>query len=281
MGSLVTLWGIDGLDGYNPSNPVRDAGGPVVYVRVEPREVEFTAQSTPFRPDGIDQWTIDPSLPVLHLEDPAVTMVDSRFVLGGISVEQRADGGAVWRQRFLQGRSLQELHEFAEGPDFMKDVRLIEYDDGIIGVFTRPWGPETDRAQIGYTEIARLEDLTAETLAAAPRLETQPIQGQWWGANTLYDLGGGCVGVLGHMARLSPQGRHYHAITFVFDRHRREIVRGPRVIATRSSFPQGPARAPDLEDVVFPSWIDRDRGLLYCGLSDARIGVVPIEDPFV
>jgi hypothetical protein len=279
-GELITLQGIDGLDGYNPSNPVTDADGSLVYVRVEPRDVDLTSVATPFRPLNNDRWVVDVALPALPLEDPCITVVDETFVVGGVRVTARTDGSAVWRQSFLRGKSLSDLTPFAESPEYMKDVRLIEYDDGKIGIFTRPWGTPSDRAQIAYTEIDRIDDLTSDVMEDAPRLETQPINGQWWGANAVYNLGSGQVGVLGHIAKISELARHYYAVTFVFDRGRREIVRGPRIIAARSSFPKGPARAPDLEDVVFPSWLDRNAGLLYCGLSDTRIGVVALDDPF-
>ena len=55
---------------------------------------------------------------------------------------------------------------------------------------------------------------------------------------------------------------------------------GPEIIAERSCFPEYPARRDDLVDVIFPSWLDRDQGVLIAGLSDAAIGVVAVGDPF-
>jgi hypothetical protein len=206
--------------------------------------------------------------------------IHGELVVGGVRIVSTLHDEVVWETMFLRGPSLLELQEFAVSPQCMKDVRLVELHDGRIGVFTRPWGTERDRALIGYTEIERLDDLTTSVMEEASRLGRQPVAGQWWGANAVYDLGDGTIGVLGHMARWKDGVRHYYAVAFVFDRQQREIVRGPHIIADRSCFPSYPARAADLEDVIFPAWIDRENNLLYCGLSDTAIGVMSLQDPF-
>jgi hypothetical protein len=186
----------------------------------------------------------------------------------------------MWETVFFRGSSLMDLEEFARSPLAMKDVRLVELDNGRVGVFTRPWGDEENSRHIGYTELNSLDELNRFSLAQAPVLPTQPVQGQWWGANAVYPLPNGNLGVLAHMARLRGHHRHYYAVSFVFDRLCREIVEGPDILAERACFPAYDARAAHLHDVIFPAWIDRERGLLYGGLSDAAVGVLPIEDPF-
>ena len=47
-----------------------------------------------------------------------------------------------------------------------------------------------------------------------------------------------------------------------------------------SCFVEHDAKQPDLRDVIFPAWIDWERRLLFGGLSDTTIGVVPVSDPF-
>jgi hypothetical protein len=149
-----------------------------------------------------------------------------------------------------------------------------------VGIITRPWGDPTSSRHIGYTEVPTLDDLSPSLMEEARLLDKQPIDGQWWGANAVYDLRDGKLGVLAHIATWAEGHRHYYPITFVFDRRRWEIVQGPRIIADRSCFPAYDARQPDLEDVIFPGWIDRQQGLFYGGLSDTVIGVLRIEDPF-
>ena len=54
-----------------------------------------------------------------------------------------------WRTRFYRGQH-QNLVPFAQGPDGMKDIRLVELPDGDIGVFTRPQG----EVEVRYHRLA-------------------------------------------------------------------------------------------------------------------------------
>jgi hypothetical protein len=280
-GVLVTLVGLTNRDGYNPSNPVPDGAHPFTYVRVEPPQDEFDSWSVPFRQLAFDRWELDERLPRLRLQDPFVAVVDGTLVVGGVRIVDPTPGRVLWETVFLRGASLDTLSEFACGPILMKDIRLIEVESGIIGVFTRPLGGKAGRGQIGYAEVSSLDELTTAVMAGADLLDTQPIPEHWWGANAVYRLDGDNLGVLGHIAKFERFTRHYYPIAFVFDRRDRRIVREPEIIADRSCFPPHRAKRVDLEDVIFPAWIDRQRGALCGGLSDAAIGVVAIEDPFV
>jgi hypothetical protein len=54
---------------------------------------------------------------------------------------------------------------FAVGPQWMKDIRLVELADRRIGVFTRPKGEYFGgQAEIGFTIIDNLDDLTPEVI---------------------------------------------------------------------------------------------------------------------
>jgi hypothetical protein len=277
-GRLVTLTGIDGLDGYNPSAPVANGLCPHVLVRAEPRHTDYATWSIPFRACSADAWEIDEDVPALRLEDPFSAMIHGTLVVGGVRIVSRLRDRPLWETVFMRGTSLANLEEFARSPAYMKDVRLVGLEDGRIGIFTRPWGGAT--RFIGYTEIDHLDELTSDVLANARLLETQPVEGQWWGANAVYNLGGGKLGVLGHIARWVDGHRHYYPITFVFDRLRFSIVQDPAIIAERSCFPDHAAKQPDLHDVIFPAWIDWERRLLFGGLSDTTIGAIPIGEPF-
>lgn len=279
-GSLVTLVGLTQQDGYNPSNPVPDGAHPYTYVRVEPRQDEFDSWSVPFRQVAMDRWELDEGLPRLRLQDPFVAVVDGTVVVGGVRIVDRSPQHVLWETVLMRGESLDTLSEFARSPLLMKDVRLIEIGPGTIGVFTRPLGGRAGRGQIGYTEVSSLDELTTAVMDTANMLEAQPTPEHWWGANAVYRLDGDHLGVLGHIAKFDGTTRHYYPIAFVFNRHQRQIVRDPQIIADRSCFPPHQAKRADLEDVIFPAWIDRKRGILCGGLSDAAIGVVTIDDPF-
>lgn len=279
-GELVTLGGITGLDGYNPSGSIPNGRQPYAYVRVEPREDEFASWSVPFRQVTADAWEIEDDLPMLRLQDPFVAVIHGTLVVGGVRILGRLGGQVFLETVFLQGDSPASLTEFARSPHNMKDVRLVELEDGGVGVFTRPLGGVAGRGRIGYTEVRGLDDLTTVAMANAELLETQPVEEQWWGSNDVHALGDGTLGVLGHIAKFDGAGRHYYPIAFIFDRRRRRIVSGPQIIADRSCFPPYPPKRPDLQDVTFPASIDRERGLFFGGLSDTVIGVIPIPDPF-
>jgi hypothetical protein len=205
-------------------------------------------------------------------------MIHGTLVVGGVRIVSRLRNSPQWETVFLRGDSLANLEEFARSPTYMKDVRLVGLEDRRIGIFTRPWGGAT--RYVGYTEIDHLDQLTSHLLASARLLETHPVEGQWWGANAVYNLGGGKLGVLAHIARWVDGNRHYYPITFVFDRLRFSIIREPEIIAERSCFPDYDAKQPDLRDVIFPAWIDWERRLLFGGLSDTAIGAIPVRDPF-
>jgi hypothetical protein len=277
-GRLVTLSGIDGMDGYNPSAPIPNGHGFHILVRTEPRQAEYATWSVPFRQSSVDIWEIEEDLPMLRLEDPFCALVHGTLVVGGVRIVSRLRNVPQWETIFLRGDSLANLEEFARSPAHMKDVRLVGLEDGRIGIFTRPWGQAT--RFIGYTEIDTLDQLNAITLARAPLLATQPVAGQWWGANAVYNLGDGKLGILGHIARWVDGYRQYYPITFVFDRVRLSVVREPEIIADRACFPDHPAKQTDLRDVIFPAWIDWERNLFFGGLSDSAIGVLPIRTPF-
>jgi hypothetical protein len=278
QGKLVALSGLDGLDGYNPSPPVANGSSPYVFVRMEPRNVEYDTWSVPFRQTSIDAWEAADDVPMFRIQDPFCAVVQGTLVVGGVRIVSRLGNAPLWETVFMRGSSLSDLAEFARSPAYMKDVRLLELEDGRVGIFTRPWGSAT--RFIGYTEIDALDQLTTAVLAEARLLESQPVEGQWWGANAVYNLGAGKLGVLAHIARWEGGNRHYYPIVFVFDRLSFSVVDGPKIIAERACFPAHDAKQPDLENVIFPAFIDRDRGLFFGGLSDTAIGVMPLEDPF-
>jgi hypothetical protein len=280
----LTFAGIGGKDVYNITAPFQDNGETVVAGRVESRdseqsEIVFFVRS----PSG--EWVPKSGAPVLSLQDPFHTRINGELILGGVETFPHPEReGLGWRTVFYRGADLGGLRRFFDGPDYMKDLRLVQLKDGRIGVFTRPQGVKGGRGKIGYTTAAALEDLTHELVAEAPLLEGLFLDEEWGGCNEIHVLSNGLLGVLGHIARFDEQrNRHYYPMVFVFDPENREFT-DMRIIAERSDFADGPAKRPDLVDVVFSGGLIRKAdgtADLYAGVSDAEAHKITISDPFL
>ena len=165
----------------------------------------------------------------------------------------------------------------------MKDIRLISLPNGKIGVFTRPQGGKYDGGKIGYMEIDSLNDLKKkDILNNAEIIENQFPEGEWGGANELHLLEDGRIGVIGHIAYEDEKGKHYYAMAFIYD-PKTKSSSPIKIIATRKNFPNGKAKSPKHDDIIFPGGLIRngdDTATLYAGLGDAETGKIPIADPF-
>lgn len=276
--------GLDGMDVYNITAPFEFNGETLLAGRVEHRDTEF-AEIVIFRQAG-ETWAPHPAAPVFkHLQDPCFTFVDGELILGGVKYPVTLDDGTTgWRMEFYRGKTVSSMTLFLTGPDKMKDIRLKQIPDGRIAVFSRPQGKRGGMGQIGFTIVPGLEDVTLEAIEAAPLYEHLFPAAEWGGANEIHLLKNGGLGVLGHMAYLDDrEHRHYHAIVFVVDPVSGEAT-APRIIARRKDLPTGPAKRPDLVDVIFSGGLVRSgngHATLYAGLSDAEAGWVTLEDPFL
>lgn len=107
----------------------------------------------------------------------------------------------------------------------------------------------------------------------------------WGGANEAHLLASGEIGVIAHAAYFEQDilygKRRYYAVSFIFD-PATHAWRDYRIIAARDQFAAGPAKRPDLVDVVFSSGIEQVNGVtrLYAGTSDAEAQWVEIAYPF-
>ncbi len=284
-GAKLIFSGIGTHDVYNITAPFMDNGEQIIAGRVEDRGKESSKVMFFVKRNG--EWVPRNGAPVFALQDPFFTFIQGELVFGGVEVYFDGDDPhyvTSWRTVFYRGQSINELEPFAKGPLTMKDIRLVELENGGIGVFTRPMMVDGARALIGYTEIGALEDLTEEVIDGAELFRHQFLPEEWGGANEAHLLSGGTVGVLGHVARMEENNiRHYYPMVFAFDpTHKRYSPM--KLIATRSMFPDGPAKRPDLEDVIFSGGLVRHKdgtASLYAGVSDAEAHVIVIPDPFL
>lgn len=274
----------DGRDVYNVTAAFKDNEDMIMAGRVEKRDSERS--EVIFFKNQDDKWIIRGKDPVLKLQDPFYTRINGELVLGGVEVypHKSISNTLVYRTAFYRGKDIRSLKEFTKGPEFMKDIRLLQLQNGKILVFTRPQGKLGGKGTIGYTVIDFLEELTDETILRAKLLKNLFVENEWGGANELHMLKNGLIGVLGHIANFDRDGnRHYYSMAFAFD-----VLSGNvspiKIIAVRDDFGQAAYKRRDLIDVVFSGgMIRKENGKadLYCGISDAEAHKITIDDPFL
>lgn len=269
-------------DVYNITAPFQIAGKRVIGGRVEARDSEHS--TVIFFEEADETWRPIAGAPQFQLQDPFVTHIGGELVVGGVEVDF-TPVQPIWHTVFYRGRDLFDLRPFFAGPIGMKDIRLCELADGRVAVFTRPRGRKGGRGTIGYTEVDTLDALTIEAIDAAPMMEDMFHPLDWGGANEAHLLASGEIGVIAHAAFFEQDilygKRRYYAVSFVFD-PATHAWRDYRIIAARNQFAPGPAKRPDLIDVVFSSGIEQVGGAtrLYAGTSDAEAQWVEIAYPF-
>lgn len=272
---------------YNPTIPFKHNGKEYIGVRIESFDSESDSEIC-FAYRHSDHWIIDNSLPSFQLQDPALTTVKDNILLSGVYyVEKTPDGSLKLRTDFYLGPDISRLKKIASGPWGMKDIRIVEMDEGI-GIFTRPQKREYGKGKIGFLRIKNLDELKyffEEQWYKATIIDGLFDQNHWGGVNQAIRLSKDkYIGVIGHVAHqtINENGelqKHYYAMSFIFNPETLNHSE-MKIIATRNDFPKSLSkRSPELDDVLFPGGIDTS-GHLYCGLSDCCVGRIKIKNPF-
>ncbi|QTH40407.1 DUF1861 family protein [Cohnella sp. LGH] len=288
----LRFYGVEGFDVYNVSIPFRWKGKEYMFGRVERREEWARSWVRLFEKIGQDEWSLVPGSMIYQLEDPYVSLIGETLVMGGTHVRYKQGGVDTYFGYFYRGTDVDDLYYFTTGPEYMKDIRLVEMDGGRIGVFSRPRGENVRRkhgseSMIGFTVIDSLDELTAEVVENAPYIDGLFGKDEWGGCNQAYYLESGNVGVIGHKCykTVGEDGQLkqvYMNFSFVLIVARHEAV-DQKIIGTRSCYPDGPAKKPMLTDCAFTSGIVmREDGKcdLYSGIGDAEVGRIAIDYPF-
>ncbi len=302
-GRIVTVAGVSRRDLYNVTM-IEQGGDKILAFRSEQRR-SFAWNRHRYHPvvrfarKSGEHWQIDSHLlPFDMMEDPfCFTITEhghTELIFGGVII--RREGRTVIPQTaFYRGRSLFQLDRTPFATiDNMKDIRLVQMPDDRLLLSRRPWGGEFGRGQITLHVLHSINDLQAaytelHTLAV---LEDCAKTADWVGVNELHILpnaqGEPQLCILGHLAFQDSDGtRHYAACTYT--NSLAELLNDtlnrpcPRVLAVRSCFEPGPTKLKILTDVVFPGHLEHLSGhtyRLWAGLSDARIGVIDVQDPF-
>lgn len=288
----LSFQGVEGYDVYNTSIPFDWEGKTYLFGRVERRAEWARSWVRLFENSGPDDWTLVPGSMIYQLEDPYVSRIAGELVLGGTHVRYKMSEIDTYYGYFYRGSDLHDLYYFTTGPDFMKDIRLVELADGRVGVFSRPrhagiqkkYGSE---AQIGFAVINNLDELSAEVVENAPYIAGLFGEGEWGGCNQVYLLDSGLLGVIGHKSYTEQDANGekllvYLNIAFVFDPVLHEAL-DLKIIGTRPCYPAAPAKRPELVDCAFTSGIvlrPDGKADLYSGIGDTGEGRIVIDDPF-
>jgi hypothetical protein len=286
--ATLTFHGVEGFDVYNACIPFSWGGQQYIFGRVEKRHEWARSWVRLFEQTGQDAWTLVPDSMVYQLEDPYIAWIGDELVLGGTHVRYRAGKLDTYYGYFYRGTDLHDLTYFTTGPDYMKDIRLVQLADGRVGVFSRPRSEEIRRrfgseSMIGFTVVDTLDDLTDHAIAAAPYIEGLLGKDEWGGVNQVYLLEDGKLGAIGHMSYHDARANQvYMNIAFIFDPLTR-AVDDLQIIGTRPCYPDGPAKKPHLCDCAFTAGIvmrPDGKADLYSGIGDTQVGRVVIDYPF-
>ncbi len=289
---LLTFHGVGGYDVYNCSLPFYWNDKRYIFGRVERRTEWMRSWIRLFEETGRDEWKLVPDSMIYQLEDPYISIIGDNLVLGGTHVRIKGNDLDTYYGYFYRGTRIDDLYYFTTGPDFMKDIRLVELADGRIGVFSRPRNEEIlkkhgSESMIGFSVINSLEELTAEVIENAPLIENLFEDGEWGGCNQAYLLDSGKIGVIGHLSYsyTDSSGENqsaYMNMSFVLDPASMTVY-DYKIIGTRDCYPAGPAKKPHLADCAFTTGIimrEDGRADLYSGLGDCKEGRMVIDYPF-
>ncbi|WP_163878447.1 DUF1861 family protein [Paenibacillus favisporus] len=290
--AILTFHGVDGFDVYNISIPFEREGRRYLFGRVERRNEWARSWVRLFEETRHDEWTLVPDSMIYTLEDPYISEIGSELIMGGTHVQFEAGRVKTYFGYFHRGTDLNDLRYFTTGPNKMKDIRLVAMPNGKIGVFSRPRGAEThgkygSESMIGFAVIDSLDQLTAEVIENAPYIGGIFGEGEWGGVNQAYLLDSGKLGIVGHLCyrdRDAEGGevKVYLNMAFVFDPVTWKAV-DLHLIGSRTCYPPGPYKMPDLVDCAFTSGIvmrPDGKADLYSGIGDCQAGRITIDYPF-
>lgn len=273
--------GVDGFDVYNPSIPFEYNRQKCIVGRVESRDSE--ASKAMFFQESEGKYHLIEEMKVFELQDPFITKVQGKWILGGTETFPHPDNpeNLWWRTAFYYGEELNDLELLAYGPNGMKDIRLVDLKELGIGVFTRPQGDVGGRGKIGFIKIDSLDELSSNKIEQATLLE-QFFDDEWGGVNQAMLLSNGQIGVIGHIANFSNDSeRHYCSMAFTLNPLNLDYS-PMKIIAVRNDYLEGESKRGDLKDVLFSAGIEyvNDNVFLYTGVSDIEVQVKEIKDPF-
>jgi|GEM_PF-713025 len=305
----------DNYVAYNPSAiwKVHERSGAaydILYARVEPDRSDSESSHlgrSVVRPYMLNLRNTDKQLSAYSGaqeytgEDAALTRIRRRLPISGILEDvwllsyvdpkpkiDRPNEVATLCTRFLAGSDLAKLEHIADGPEWMKDIRLAQAGDPLGTKVVRYGRPQTkpDSGNITQATLPEIIKLTPDTIADAPYVDEDllPVgSGVWGGVNDIIRIGATEYILAAHRAwRTGPDGhgRHYETVLYGHDIATNCIIE-IGVLATADMFAGGCVKddaSVNLSDVVFTG--GGYNGGLRCmtfGVSDANIGIAALR----
>ena len=137
--------------------------------RVERRSEELSEIVLFSETDG--EWRPIEGAPTFPgLQDPCVTIMDGKVILGGVRAFPVTIGEdrKAWQMEFYREGLNGGFDKVLTGPPKMKDIRFLQLPDGRILVLTRPQGERGGRGRIGFCVVDSLIQARWETIENAP-----------------------------------------------------------------------------------------------------------------
>lgn len=292
------------IDHYNPSRLFTIEGKKVAAFREEPRGSEKDSKIKFYEQTKDSSWQSIEGAPVLEgYQDPFyLGEIQGQNIFGAVKIYEKEDDSIGYKTDFFKfKKSLSEIEKFAEGPDMMKDIRLVDRKNGKIGVFVRPQKGENNRygrGKVGYLEVENLDQLQESLMNfedKAKIFDNLFATDEWGGINDLHLLKNAKIGVIGHIARFAKDEngqetdqKEYYAITALFVPENQEIT-NMQVFMTEEDLEEKigihfPHKTPKLKSVLFPGGsVRQDDGTLqiYVGVGDTKAVSFIIKDPFL
>lgn len=288
---LIRFEGVNEKDVYNCSVPFIYEKNKYIWGRVESRSEWATSITLLFkqREDGVFERSY--LVEALPIEDPFFEKIHGVYVLGGVHAVKVQGKIKTYRTYFYKGATPFSLKYFTTGPDYMKDIRLVQLPENKIGVFSRPRNDEIknkygSESQIGFTIINSLDELTPSVIEEASYIDGIFSQNEWGGVNQAFYIGGSLIGIIGHQCYNHYENDleypTYINMSYVYD-FDKNVILDKKIIGTRSDYPMTESKLKTLSRCSFTSGLyalGSGKYELYSGLSDVAQGKLIIDSPF-
>lgn len=281
----------------------------IMYVRIEPDRSCSTSShlgKSRVRPYIVDVNDFNKPLKPYHDEaeeligeDAALTRINRKLGNGAIEkiwllscvdaqpVPDKPNQVKTLHTKFYAGKKLNTLEHIADGPEWMKDIRIAQdLGSTALHIYGRPQ-PKDCSGNITYTTIDSIEKLNAQVISEAPFIDETLFEigsNTWGGVNDVIAGPDPNVNILlAHSARITNESGNkvqYKSEILAHYLLEKTILR-LGVLATANLFPKGPIKADDAKDcrdVVF-SGGGYNGTLQYAsfGVRDGSIGISKVQ----